>query len=106
MTSSRSRRRCATLLALIALAGAPSAAASPSQDLRSPDARAAATGYDPEPVTVAAPEASDSGNGFDWISAAIGGAAVGGLILLLAGFSNGRGEHGVERRRRAGRPVT
>ena len=47
--------------------------------------------YDPEPVAVAVPE--PSGEGFDWVSAAIGAAAIGGLILLLVGFMNGRGGH-------------
>jgi hypothetical protein len=62
-----------------------------TQDLRSPDTRHVAIGYDPEPVAVAVPEPSGSGEGFDWVSAAIGAVAVGGLILLLVGFMNGRG---------------
>lgn len=97
-------RRCATLLALSALAvAAPSAAAStPPQDLRSPDTRDAASGYDPEPVAVSEP--SGSGRGFDWVSAAIGATAVSGLILLLAGFTNGGEWDGMGRiRRRGGR---
>ena len=121
MTNSSITRRYATLLALSALAvavAAPNAPAFtgrstpsqdqpsqslPSQDLRSPDTRDAADGYDPEPVAVAVPEPSGSGEGFDWVSAAIGAAAVGGLILLLVGFMNGRGGQGVGRigRRRA-----
>ena len=103
MTNSPITRRYATLLALsaLAVAGTPNAPAytvpsapsqdRPSQDLRSPDARDAAIGYDPEPVAVAVPEPSGSGERFDWVSAAIGGAAVGGLILLLCGLSIGRG---------------
>jgi hypothetical protein len=87
MTNSPIIRRYATLVALGGLAAAaPSAmaVAGPStQDLRSPDARDAAAGYDPEPVATAAPE--PPGEGFDLVSAAIGGAAVGGLVLLLAG---------------------
>ena len=62
-----------------------------TQDLRSPDTRDVAIGYDPEPVAVVAPEPVSSGDGFDWVSAAIGAAAVGGLILLLVGFTSGRG---------------
>ena len=73
-----------------------------SHDLRSPDTRDAAIGHDPEPVAVAVPEPSGSGEGFDWVSAAIGAAAVGGLILLLLGFMNSRGGHGVGRIRRRG----
>ena len=73
-----------------------------TQDLRSPDTRDVAIGYDPEPVAVAVPEPSGSGEGFDWVSAAIGAAAVGGLILLLVGFMNGRGGHGVGRIGRRG----
>ena len=158
MTNSPITRRCATLVALSALAlAAPDAQSftgpsTPSQDLRSPDARAAATasgpspdsvsrshdlrspdtrdaasgydpkpvpvgttqdlrspdtrdvaiGYDPEPVAVAVPEPSGSGEGFDWVSAAIGAAAVGGLILLLVGSMSGRGRHGVGRIGRRG----
>jgi hypothetical protein len=73
-----------------------------SHDLRSPDTRDAAIGHDPEPVAVAVPEPSGSGEGFDWVSAAIGAAAVGGLILLLLGFMNSRGGHGVGRIGRRG----
>ena len=106
MTSSTITRRYATLFALSALAlavAAPNAPAStgsssPSQDLRSPDARDAAAGYDPEPVADAVPEPSGSGDGFDWVSGAIGAAAVGGLILLLFAFMNGRGVIAVSRR--------
>ena len=109
MTSSPITRRYAMLFALSALAiavAAPNAPAStgpssPSQDLRSPDARDAAAGYDPEPVADAVREPSGSGDGFDWVSAAIGAAAVGGLILLLVAFMNGRGD-GVGRTGRRG----
>jgi hypothetical protein len=81
-----------------ATASGPSpVAVSSGHDLRSPDTRDAASGYDPKPVAVAVPKPSGSGEGFDWVSAAIGGAAVGGLILLLVGFMNGRGGHGVGR---------
>jgi hypothetical protein len=73
-----------------------------SHDLRSPDTRDAAIGYDPEPVAVAVPEPSGSGEGFDWVSAAIGAAAVGGLIRLLLGCMNSRGGHGVGRIGRRG----
>ncbi len=73
-----------------------------SHDLRSPDTRDAAIGHDPEPVAVAVAEPSGSGEGFDWVSAAIGAAAVGGLILLLLGFMNSRGGHGVGRIGRCG----
>jgi hypothetical protein len=71
-----------------------------TQDLRSPDTRDVAIGYDPEPVAVAAPEPSGSGEGFDWVSAAIGAAAIGGLSLLRVGFMNGGGGHGVRIGRR------
>jgi hypothetical protein len=98
-------RKLAALFALSALAvviAAPKAAIArpditthsrpaqslPAQDLRSPDTRDAASGYDPEPAPVAAPEPSGSGR-FDWVSAAIAAAAVGGLVLLLIGFLNG-----------------
>jgi hypothetical protein len=64
---------------------------SSGQDLRSPDTRDVAAGYHPEPVAVAAPEPSGSGEGFDWVSAAIGAAAFGGLSLLLVVFMSGRG---------------
>ena len=120
MSSSPITRRYATLLALSALAFAVAAASAPaftgpstpshdqplqslpSQDLRSPDTRDVAIGYDPEPVAVAAPEPSGSGEGFDWVSAALGGAAIGGLILLLVGFMDGHGWRGVGRSGRRG----
>ena len=73
-----------------------------TRDLRSPDTRDVAIGYDPEPVAVAVPE--PSGERFDWVSAAIGGAAVGGLMLLLFGLSIGRGGVGRIGRRGALRP--
>ena len=73
-----------------------------TQDLRSPDVRDAAIGYDPEPVAVAVRAPSGSGEGFDWVSAAIGAAAVGGLILLLVGFMSGSGGQGVGRIGRRG----
>jgi hypothetical protein len=65
---------------------------SSSQDLRSPDTRDVATGYDPEPVALAVPEPSGSGEGFDWVSAAIGAGGIAGLLgLLSAGVAlNGR----------------
>ena len=129
MTSSPITRRYATLFALSALAvaaKAPEPVSGPqdlrspdtrdvangydpkpvpvgsTQDLRSPDTRDVAIGYDPEPVAVVAPEPVSSGDGFDWVSAAIGAAAIGGLILLLVGFTNGRGGHGVGRLGRRG----
>ena len=53
------------------------------RDLRSPDTRDVATGYspayDPAPSTIGTPSA----DGFDWLSAAIGGAAIGGVLLVL-----------------------
>ena len=73
-----------------------------TQDLRSPDVRDVAIGYDSEPVAVDVREPSGSGEGFDWVSAAIGAAAVGGLILLLVGFMSGSGGHGVGRIGRRG----
>jgi hypothetical protein len=65
-----------------------------SHDLRSPDTRDVAIGYDPQPVAVDLRQPSRSGERFDWVTAAIGGAAVGGLILLLSGLSIGRGGAG------------
>jgi hypothetical protein len=66
-------------------------------DLRSPDARDAAVGYDPQPVSSPSPIVPDGGDGFDWVSAAIGAACVGGLILLVVGLT-GRGGFGGGRR--------
>ena len=66
----------------------PSAAPEPvavSSDLRSPDVRDAAAGYDPQPVNRTVTFTSPD-DGFDWLSAAIGGAVLGGLILLLVAF--------------------
>jgi hypothetical protein len=111
MTSSPITRRYATLLALSVLAvAAPDTAAlagpstpkqdRASQDLRSPDARDAAIGY--EPVAGAVPGRSGPREGFDWVSAAIAAAAVGGLVLLFIGFMSGRGVHGVGRISRRG----
>ena len=130
MTRFRITRRYATLFALSALAVAVAASnvpafagpSTPSQDLRSPDTRDAATGYDPKPVPVGtqdlrSPDTRDVAigydpepvavtvhepSGFDWVSAAIGVAAVGGLILLLVGLMSGRGGHGVGRIGRRG----
>ena len=58
--------------------------APPSQDLRSPDARDNAVGYSPSlpPEPVTASVSSPSGDGFDWVSAALGAGA--GALLLLA----------------------
>jgi hypothetical protein len=53
-------------------------------DLRSPDTRDVANGYAPSVVSV--PVESSSSSGFDWLSAAIGAAAIGGLLLLLIAF--------------------
>ena len=75
-----------------------------TRDLRSPDTRDVAIGYDPEPVAVALPEPSGSGERFDWVTAAIGGAAVGGLMLLLFDLSIGRGGVGRIGRRGALHP--
>ena len=55
-----------------------------AQDLRSPDTRDVASGYDRQPVPE--PIGTGSGDGFDWVSGAIGAAVIGGLILLLLGF--------------------
>lgn len=66
----------------------PSVAPEPvavSRDLRSPDVRDAAAGYDPQPVDLPV-TITGTGDGFDWVSAAIGGAVLGGLILLLVAF--------------------
>ena len=64
----------------------PSNAAEPVvRDLRSPDTRDAAAGYDPQPVPEPATFAI-SDDGFDWVSAAIGGAVLGGLVLLIVAF--------------------
>ena len=53
-----------------------------SGDFRSPDARDAATGYAPTaPVNTSVD--SPSSGGFDWLSALIGIAAAGGIVLLL-----------------------
>ena len=65
-----------------------------TQDLRSPDTRDLAAGYSPayvpEPVS-----SSSSSSGFDWVSAAIGAAAIGGVILLVvAGVGTRRHGHG------------
>ena len=54
-----------------------------TRDLRSPDTRDAAVGYDPQPVPQPATLAI-ADEGFDWASAAIGGAVLGGLVLLIA----------------------
>ena len=55
------------------------------RDVRSPDTRDVAEGYAPElvpePVAVSAPS-----DGFDWVSAAIGAAVIGALLLLLMAF--------------------
>jgi hypothetical protein len=74
---------------------APRVAQTPAvvQDLRSPDVRDVATGYRPEPIaTVDAGTVSGSG-GFDWASAAIGVAAVGGVAILLLGLVGLRRHH-------------
>ena len=62
------------------------------QDLRSPDVRDVASGYQPEPVVAVDTDTVSSG-GFDWASAAIGVAAVGGVALLLLGLVGFRRHH-------------
>ena len=59
------------------------------QDLRSPDVRDAAIGYAPQPVSEPV-VTGGSGDGFDWVSGAIGAACIGGLILLLLAFTGTR----------------
>ena len=64
------------------------AAAQTSQDLRSPDARDAATGPRTAPtfIVTPAPQAVvETSSGFDWGSAAIGAAAILGLLAIGAG---------------------
>lgn len=72
-------------------AAASSPSSAPAQDLRSPDARDLAAGRSttsavvpatPEPATAVVVKAS---SGFDWGSAAIGGAAILGLLAIAAG---------------------
>ena len=59
-----------------------SEASTVSGDFRSPDARDVATGYAPTaPVSTSVD--SPSSGGFDWLSALIGIAAAGGIVLLL-----------------------
>ena len=81
---------------------APAPGATPrsatGQDLRSPDARDGAEGYAPVLSEQPAPITAPSSEGFDWVSAAIGGAALGGLVILLFARSGSRRGHG-------GRPV-
>ena len=117
MTTSTTTRKSATLIAaavMAAAAFAPSASAtqdlrspdtrdaangsSPSavQDLRSPDARDAAIGYAPQPVSEPV-VTGGSGDGFDWVSGAIGAAVVGGLILMLLAFTTMHTRRGVGR---------
>jgi hypothetical protein len=100
MFSAAYKKRLATALAGAALASAmvvSGASADPftdserqkveqfqgSQDLRSPDTRDQAEGYNPtlesQPV---ADEPAEPG-GFDWVSAAIGAVAAAGLSLVL-----------------------
>lgn len=75
--------------------------ASPSpQDLRAPDTRDAAGGYAPVMETTPPPVESSSSGGFDWASAAIGVAAVGGALLLVVGLMGSY--RTVSRRRIAG----
>jgi len=102
------------ILAVASAIAAPGASARPTQDLRSPDARDAATA--PVATTdLRSPDARDAAAGrttagspvvdivrtptqppgFDWRDAAIGGAVVGGLVLVGAGSSAA-----VSRRRR------
>jgi hypothetical protein len=51
------------------------------QDLRSPDTRDVAQDYAPPAPATPVAQSSD---GFDWVSAAIGVAVVGGLLVLIA----------------------
>src|SRR5688500_18560254 len=53
------------------------------QDLRTPDARDSAAGYAPVLSEQPEPIAAASSEGLDWVSFAIGGAALGGLMILL-----------------------
>lgn len=63
------------------------------RDLRSPDARDAAEGYEPaselRPV-LAAPSASSEPSGVDWVSAALGAAGGTGLLIALMAFRSTR----------------
>ena len=68
------------------------AAQSTVQDLRSPDARDAAIGV--ATASAATPEPVSSGEGFDWASAGIGVAAVGGVLLMLLGLRTFGRHHG------------
>lgn len=111
MTSTRISKKLALVVASVAVAagatpayavpdyGSPDArdaaissqTTSPSQsDFRSPDARDAANGYAP-PAPVATPtDSSPSSGGVDWLTAALGVAGVGGVVLLLLGLMTHR----------------
>lgn len=59
------------------------------QDLRSPDTRDVAQNYAPSAPVTADVESSSS-NGFDWASAGIGIAVVGGTVLLIVAAMGSR----------------
>jgi hypothetical protein len=66
-----------------------------SQDLRSPDVRDVASGYSPAPASEpVSGTSSPADGGFDWVSAAIGVAAVGGVLILLFAAVGPRRRHG------------
>ena len=54
-----------------------------AQDLRSPDTRDLAEGYQPELPTQPVADEPSEPSGFDFVSAAIGAIAAGGVALLL-----------------------
>ena len=54
-----------------------------TQDLRSPDTRDQAEGYSPTLESQPVADKPSSPSGFDWVSAAIGAVAAGGLSLVL-----------------------
>ena len=104
MFQPRSSRAAALGLVLAALAPATAMAgqdlrspdardaatsAAPSVDLRSPDARDAAEGRSaadaPSVMVVRIPQPSHAGGGMDWGDAGIGAGAVVGLMLLALG---------------------
>ena len=63
------------------------------QDLRAPDTRDAASGYAPVMETTPPPVESSSSGGFDWASAAIGVAAVGGALLIVVALMGSHRPH-------------
>jgi hypothetical protein len=100
MFSAADKKRLATAMAGAALASAmvvSGASADPftdserrkveqfqgRQDLRSPDTRDQAEGYNPALESQPVADEPSSPGGFDWVSGAIGAAAAAGLSLVL-----------------------